>query len=141
MAALQDPREVRMGPRDQGAMGGAEPCLVIRHQRGVPSGLLPARHQRMRKGGLARPRRADNQHPALAEAHCGRMDKRGSTRRYGAVGRRTVNRAPATSRLLMVVRYRFSAKISPLWASTICRLIANPKPELLPNDCCSCRSV
>ena len=45
-----------------------------------------------------------------------------------ALGRATMNRAPATAPPCM----RFSAHSRPPWASTICRAMARPRPELPP---------
>ena len=85
-----------------------------------------------------------NQHGSAVQAHAGGVQAlvtviSAPARGSNIIQRRQLDDKPGTKNALSPSAFarpkRFSAQMRPLWASTICREIARPKPELLPKLC------
>lgn len=109
-------------PRDQAAIVRVQNHAIISNQ--ARKSWRGMGQERQREVRFARARRATQQQ-ANPVNHKGR----GVDRLAHVAGRRTIKRAPE---IVPSPRLRFSARIVPPWARTICREMESPRPELLP---------
>ena len=137
-ATLDQPGERAGAPGDQAAVAARGTDAVVRHEpgerarRAAPRSISRRARRRFARAGGAADQHARRRRPATQpHARVGPAQARG--RRAG--GRRSAR--PATSSPLR----RFSARIRPPWASTICLEIDRPRPEFWPKPWSSGRSV
>ena len=138
---LQMPFDRRHGAGEKPAGAGLDGHPVVADEGREAPDEARLDKKPVGKGRLAAARRAADQDATLVDDDAARMQARSAQSQPIGLSR-TVKRAPRRrgSPSAPTGPGRFSARIVPLCASTICREIESPSPEFWPKPC-SGRSV